>query len=330
MGTCRAHGIVPVFQLTIVIDLPRVGRSGPRQLVPNPEVDYHLPDLELLRSGKAATGNTSAMESMTEALERMLEQFKVDARVVAVRQWSPFHEQRDPGHRHRQVGGAVVAVLPGDDHLLVGHAQLVEVEVDQPNRGVVGHRPARPVDHVVERPGRQAGQLGGELGDGNRRVVAERRVVGHLRGLLGHGPTDFGPPVAGVHAPQPTDAVQVAATVAVEDVGALRLGHHEGPLLVEGLEVGPRVDEVVDVLLTNVLRVVLVELARDLRLNPDFVLDGQRHPPWSSGRDRGTDQRPHRNGPDGPAGSASDAVSEPNEIKLRDGHPPVQATVAPH
>ncbi len=223
----------------------------------------------------------------------------------------------------------MVPVLPGDDDLLVGHAQLVEVEVNDPHRGVVGHRPARSVNHVVERPRGQAGQLGGELGGGNRGVVAKRRVVGHPRGLFGHGLADLGPPVAGVHAPQATDSVQVAAPVTVEDVGALRLGHHEGPLLVEGLEVGPRVDEVVDVLLTNVLRVVLVELARDLRLNPDFVLDGQRHPPWSSGRDRGTDQRPHRNGPDGPTGSASDAVSEPSQIKLRDGGPPVRATVAP-
>lgn len=68
-----------------IIDLPRVGRSGARMLMQNPDADYSLPDLELLRSGKAATGNATAMESMTEALERMLEQFKVDARVVAVR-----------------------------------------------------------------------------------------------------------------------------------------------------------------------------------------------------------------------------------------------------
>ncbi len=57
-----------------------------RQLVRNPDhEDYVLPPLELLRTGKAASGNTRAMEQMTEALEQMLAQFGVDARVVAVR-----------------------------------------------------------------------------------------------------------------------------------------------------------------------------------------------------------------------------------------------------
>jgi S-DNA-T family DNA segregation ATPase FtsK/SpoIIIE len=56
-----------------------------RQLVLNPDIAYELPSLDLLRSGKAVSGNATNMESMTEALERMLEQFNVDARVVAVR-----------------------------------------------------------------------------------------------------------------------------------------------------------------------------------------------------------------------------------------------------
>ena len=56
-----------------------------RQLVLNPDAPYHLPPLDLLRSGKSASGNTRAMESQTEALETMLAQFNVDARVVAVR-----------------------------------------------------------------------------------------------------------------------------------------------------------------------------------------------------------------------------------------------------
>ncbi|WP_164710649.1 FtsK/SpoIIIE family DNA translocase [Euzebya pacifica] len=61
----------------------RTGQA--RQLVLNPDIAYELPSLDLLRSGKAVSGNATNMESMTEALERMLEQFNVDARVVAVR-----------------------------------------------------------------------------------------------------------------------------------------------------------------------------------------------------------------------------------------------------
>lgn len=57
-----------------------------RQLVPNAEHrDYILPPLDLLRTGKAATNNSRTMERMTQALETMLAEFGVDARVVAVR-----------------------------------------------------------------------------------------------------------------------------------------------------------------------------------------------------------------------------------------------------
>ncbi|WP_331334094.1 FtsK/SpoIIIE family DNA translocase [Euzebya tangerina] len=57
-----------------------------RQLVLNPDhADYQLPSLDLLRTGKAAGGNTVNMERMTQALETMLAEFGVDARVVAVR-----------------------------------------------------------------------------------------------------------------------------------------------------------------------------------------------------------------------------------------------------
>ncbi len=46
--------------------------------------DYQLPPLDLLRTGRLATGNRRAMEQMTRALERTLSQFGVDARVAKV------------------------------------------------------------------------------------------------------------------------------------------------------------------------------------------------------------------------------------------------------
>ncbi|MDQ3974811.1 MAG: DNA translocase FtsK, partial [Actinomycetota bacterium] len=46
--------------------------------------DYELPRLSLLRSGRAAVGNKKALDHMTRALERTLEQFGVDARVERV------------------------------------------------------------------------------------------------------------------------------------------------------------------------------------------------------------------------------------------------------
>ncbi|CAN5125910.1 DNA translocase FtsK [soil metagenome] len=61
------------------------GSGKARQLVLNTASDYVLPSLDLLRSGKANSGNSRAMEQMTGALETMLVQHGVDARVVAVR-----------------------------------------------------------------------------------------------------------------------------------------------------------------------------------------------------------------------------------------------------
>ena len=86
--------------------------------------------------------------------------------------------------------------------------------------------------------------------------MSKRRVVGHPRGLVGHGPGDLASAVAGIHAPETTDAVEVAATVAVEDVGPLGLCDDKRSLFVEGGEVGPRVDKVILVLLPDVLCVV--------------------------------------------------------------------------
>jgi DNA segregation ATPase FtsK/SpoIIIE, S-DNA-T family len=45
---------------------------------------YHLPNLSLLRSGRAAVGNKKTLDAMTRALEHTLAQFKVDAKVARV------------------------------------------------------------------------------------------------------------------------------------------------------------------------------------------------------------------------------------------------------
>ncbi|HUG84084.1 MAG TPA: DNA translocase FtsK [Euzebya sp.] len=68
-----------------LIDSFRTGGGKARQLVLAPPSDYQLPSLDLLRSGKANTGNGRVMKDMTRSLETMLSQHGVDARVVAVR-----------------------------------------------------------------------------------------------------------------------------------------------------------------------------------------------------------------------------------------------------
>jgi S-DNA-T family DNA segregation ATPase FtsK/SpoIIIE len=61
---------------------------GPVRLAPSDRDDpwgtYQLPAMELLRTGRVATGNKKSQDQMTRALERTLAQFKVDASVSKV------------------------------------------------------------------------------------------------------------------------------------------------------------------------------------------------------------------------------------------------------
>ena len=50
----------------------------------DPWADYQLPDMSLLRTGRAAPGNKKSLDQMTRALEHALHQFGVDARVSRV------------------------------------------------------------------------------------------------------------------------------------------------------------------------------------------------------------------------------------------------------
>jgi hypothetical protein len=64
-------------------------------------------------------------------------------------------------------------------------SEPVEIEMDHPHRGVVGHGPAGAVKNMGEGPGRQRCDLCGELCGRHRCMVAERRVIDHLPRLLG-------------------------------------------------------------------------------------------------------------------------------------------------
>ena len=62
-----------------------VGEGQATRLGPPPdEADYELPELDLLRTGKAATGGKRHREEMREALERTFAQFRVEARVARI------------------------------------------------------------------------------------------------------------------------------------------------------------------------------------------------------------------------------------------------------
>ncbi len=63
---------------------------GPTRLSPpnadDPWADYGLPPIEMLRTGRVATGNKRSRDQMRRSLERTLAQFKVDASVSKVAQ----------------------------------------------------------------------------------------------------------------------------------------------------------------------------------------------------------------------------------------------------
>jgi DNA segregation ATPase FtsK/SpoIIIE, S-DNA-T family len=64
--------------------------TGPTRLAPpdadDPWADYQLPPMELLRTGRVATGNKKSRDQMRRSLERTLAQFNVDASVSKVAQ----------------------------------------------------------------------------------------------------------------------------------------------------------------------------------------------------------------------------------------------------
>jgi S-DNA-T family DNA segregation ATPase FtsK/SpoIIIE len=64
--------------------------AGPTKLAPrdadDPWADYELPPMELLRTGRVATGNKKSRDQMRRSLERTLAQFNVDASVSKVAQ----------------------------------------------------------------------------------------------------------------------------------------------------------------------------------------------------------------------------------------------------
>ena len=129
-------------------------------------------------------------------------------------------QRRDAGDRERAEGGAVVGGLARDDLRLQRVAvQLVVLAGELPGR-LDGLGAARGEEDPVEVAGREAGDALGQL-DRLRVRVAPVGVEAELLDLRGRGLADLGAAVAGVHAEERREAVEVALAVLVVDVGAL-------------------------------------------------------------------------------------------------------------
>jgi S-DNA-T family DNA segregation ATPase FtsK/SpoIIIE len=77
-------------RVDVTTDAAATAATGARRLTPprsdDPWADYQLPPMELLRTGRVATGNKRSRDQMRRSLERTLAQFKVDASVSKVAQ----------------------------------------------------------------------------------------------------------------------------------------------------------------------------------------------------------------------------------------------------
>jgi hypothetical protein len=111
--------------------------------------------------------------------------------------------------------------------------------------------------HAVEAFRRQRRELRAELRVRRVRGVREAGEEGKLASLLRQRLRHLLVAIADVHTPQAADAVEIALAIGVVDVGTLAPGDNQGPLLVEGGQVGEGVQDVVVVLLPKVFRVVV-------------------------------------------------------------------------
>ncbi len=161
--------------------------------------------------------------------------------------------------RHREVCTPVVRLPPGDEELLVGFAEPLEVEVERAGGRFDGLRSAGPVEHVVQRGGGEFGELRRQLGGRRVRRVDERVEEGKPIRLFGQGLSHLPVAVPDVHAPQAADTVEIALAVSVVDVRAFSFGNDEGAVLLESRKLGPGVQEVVLVLVPEFLTVGIVE-----------------------------------------------------------------------
>ncbi|HEX6257480.1 MAG TPA: DNA translocase FtsK [Euzebyales bacterium] len=77
-------------RIDVTSDAAATAATGARRLAPpgsdDPWADYQLPPMELLRTGRVATGNKRSRDQMRRSLERTLSQFNVDAAVSKVAQ----------------------------------------------------------------------------------------------------------------------------------------------------------------------------------------------------------------------------------------------------
>ena len=169
----------------------------------------------------------------------------------------------------RSEGRAVVGDLAGDDlgaRALAAHAVVVAREL--PGR-LHGLRPTRCEEHAVEVSGRERGDLRGQLDRAWVRV-APVRVEAELAGLARRRLAQLGPAVAGVHAEESREAVEVALAVLVEHVTALA-AHDDRHLVVGvGAHPGEMHPEVA-------LRQVLQFAAAAVRRSGELELGGHGH-----------------------------------------------------
>ncbi len=121
-------------------------------------------------------------------------------------------------------GGAVVAVVAGDEDVLARLVLHRPVVPHQAQDGVVGFRAGVDEEGVIQIVRRQLGQLGRQADGGLGGALEEAVVVGQLLHLPRGGPAQLGAAIADVDAPQPGEGVEQLVAFGIPDVAALAAG----------------------------------------------------------------------------------------------------------
>ena len=183
-----------------------------------------------------------------------------------------------PGDRERAEGGAVVGGLARDDLRLRGLPVSLWYWRDSFQADSTASEPPEVKNTRLRSPGASVRDALGQL-DRRRVRVAPVRVEAELLRLRRRGLAHLGAPVAGVHAEERREAVEVALVVLVVDVGALA-AHDDRDLVL--LVVRPHAREVHP----EMAACLLLELARSSGVGLVDRLGGCGHCEFSSDRQR--------------------------------------------
>ena len=137
-------------------------------------------------------------------------------------------------------GGAVVAVNPADDHLLVRLPLDRPVMTHHAQHGVIAFRTRTGEEHMVHALRGQLRNRLGQLQRGRRGGLEEHVVVGQLLHLFRGGVCQFLATITNRHTPESGHGIEDLVALAVPQVHPVGLGDDARPIFRQLFEIAER------------------------------------------------------------------------------------------